>query len=139
MIAIFSKINVIIRQIAFDFKNMQDFPATNFFFFYVLEVFFRAFWIFIRHWYKDAFLFCLKKFLDILTSLDKIFAVKVSLRHLFEPMYRQKNIIGYVLGFIFRAFRIIFGVLIYGFLVLIFFFLFGIWAILPLWLLIKGF
>ncbi|MEZ4156595.1 MAG: hypothetical protein R3B52_01275 [Candidatus Paceibacterota bacterium] len=74
---------------------------------------------FFTHWYKDSFFFLSEKLHTLLRQLDKTFAVRTSAQYIFQPMYQDRSIIGYILGFIFRSIRIVVGVLLYTFLSLL--------------------
>lgn len=82
-----------------------------------------AFWQkiqgFLEHWYKDSFFFLSEKLHILLKKLDKVFALRTSAQYIFQPMYQDRSIIGYILGFIFRAIRIVVGALTYIFLTLL--------------------
>ena len=69
--------------------------------------------------------------------MDQSIAFKVTLRNLFQPMYQERNIIGYVLGFIFRSLRLIFGMIIYGSVIVVAALIFLVWAGIPPYILLK--
>lgn len=95
--------------------------------------------LFIWHWYVEAFLIFWQKLLDVLEKLDRTFAVKITIRHWFKPLYQDRTIIGYTLGFIFRTFRILLAVFFYTLIFLISCLLYLFWALLPLFLIYKFF
>ena len=100
--------------------------------FYLIKQFFFRIFRFLRHWYVDSFVFIWKKLLGVLERLDRVFAVKITMRHWLEPLYQDKTIVGYVLGFIFRTLRVFFGGIFY---VVIFSLGMGVylfWALLPI-------
>ncbi len=92
---------------------------------------------FIRHWYLEGFIVYIHYFISLLERLDRFFALKVTWRNLFRPLYQDRSIIGYILGFIFRFLRLIIGGIFYLFL--IFFAVLGylIWAAIPLFIVFK--
>lgn len=106
-------------------------------FVYLSEIFLKRISEFLRHWYRDGFLFFLRKTVNILEQLDKFFALKISWRYLFQPLYQERNFIGYFLGFIFRGARIIIAALFYLLIILVGFCLFLIWAMVPLGIIYK--
>ncbi len=57
---------------------------------------------------------------SFLEQLDRTFALQVTARYIFEPLYQDRTILGYILGFIFRSVRIVLAISIY-FLVVTFF------------------
>lgn len=106
-------------------------------FIYLSEVFFKRISGFLRHWYRDGFLFFLRRTIDILERLDGFFALAINFRHLFQPLYRERNFIGYLLGFIFRGVRIVVAALFYAAIILFGFLLFLLWAMIPLGIVYK--
>ena len=51
-----------------------------------------------------------------LTAADQSFAVAITLRHFFEPLYKDYSIVGRVLGIVFRSARVVIGGVCYLFL-----------------------
>ena len=94
---------------------------------------------FLKDWYPDTFFKFWDFLLKILRRLDKKLAIKVTIRHWLEPLYQDKTIVGYVLGFIFRTARIILAAIIYFIISVIIMFAYLIWAALPIFLIIKTF
>lgn len=94
---------------------------------------------FISHWYLGAGAFWWGKFLKVLSRLDKTFAVHITLKHWLEPLYQDRTIMGYILGFIFRTSRIIIGAVVYFFIGILFFLVFLVWALVPIYLIFKVF
>ena len=86
---------------------------------YLVNSFFYRLADFFRHWYAGGFFFFSHQLINFLERLDRFFALKINLRHLFRPLYQQYTFIGYVLGFIFRGIRIIVAGFIYGLVILI--------------------
>lgn len=87
---------------------------------------------FIRHWYVDASKYIFHSFVDTLERSDERFAVKVTLRHFFEPLYGDYSFVGRILGIIFRAFRIIIGFIAHGIITIFFLSVYIIWiAVIP--------
>ena len=98
---------------------------------YIAVRFVRRFIGFFEHWYVGGARFFWNRGLGLLMSLDATFAVPVTLRHLFEPLYQDRTFIGYILGFIFRTLRVLIGLLIYIFVVVFVFVLYVVWISLP--------
>ncbi|KKU91543.1 MAG: hypothetical protein UY23_C0001G0149 [Candidatus Jorgensenbacteria bacterium GW2011_GWA1_48_11] len=84
---------------------------------YLGERFFYRLFEFLRHWYVKSARVYSNFVIDRLERLDRYLAWRITLKNLFQPLYKDYSVIGYVLGFIFRFFRLIFG----GFVYLIFF------------------
>lgn len=93
--------------------------------------------LFLRHWYKEAFLIFWHQMIKILESLDKIFAIKITFRHWLQPLYQDRTIVGYILGFIFRTGRILLASFFYLVIFLLGCSLYLFWAIIPLFLIYK--
>ena len=103
----------------------------DFAFIYVIQRFFCRFLDFFHHWYVDGSRFIAHTFLSVLTEMDKTFAVGITLRHFFEPLYKDYSIVGRILGIIFRSVRIVIGGVIYIIVALVCLFLYLIWVAIP--------
>lgn len=68
---------------------------------------------FFRHWYIKSFFIYANFVVSLLERLDRVFAFKITLRFLFQPLYGDYSVLGYLLGFIFRSGRLIVGGLVY--------------------------
>ena len=99
--------------------------------FYLVQKFFYRIFEFIRHWYIDGFLWFAHHTLNFLEGLDRFFALKVTLRYWFKPLYQDYSFLGYFLGFVFRTGRLLAGGIIYLIIVLIAAALYLAWAFLP--------
>ena len=71
---------------------------------------------FFHHWYIDGTRGYSHSVHRFYLNLDHTFAVWITLRHFFEPLYGDYTIIGYILGFFFRSLRVLIGGIIYLFL-----------------------
>jgi hypothetical protein len=100
--------------------------------FYLIKQFFFRIFRFLRHWYVGSFVFIWKKLLSALERLDRVFAVKITIRHWLEPLYQDKTIVGCVLGFIFRTLRVFFGGIFYVVIFAVGMGIYLVWAALPL-------
>jgi len=89
---------------------------------------------FFRHWYVGGFLTASHLSLNVLERFDRIFAFKITLKNLFQPLYQDYSVIGYLWGFVFRSFRLIAGSIVYGALVLISVTLYLIWVAIPIYI-----
>lgn len=93
---------------------------------------------FLRHWYvRSARIysdFVITKF----ERLDRRFAWMVTLKNIFQPLYKDYTIIGYVIGFVFRSMRLLVASIIY----VIFFFIaaivYVVWLAIPPILLLSA-
>jgi hypothetical protein len=93
--------------------------------------FYQAF-NFLKHWYIDSFYGVIARLRAVFHRLDRTIALGITLRHIFEPLYQDYTFIGYILGFIFRSTRALFGIFVYGLIAVIAIGGFGIWCAIPL-------
>lgn len=66
-----------------------------------------------------------------LTKADQSFAVAITLRHFFEPLYKDYSIVGRILGIFFRSVRVLIGGACYLLLALGFAVVYLIWLAIP--------
>ena len=92
---------------------------------------------FLRHWYVKSLFIYFHQVINFLEQLDKYFAWRVTLKHLFQPLYKDFSIIGYVLGFIFRFSRLMISSFVYFFLILIAVLGYIVWLFIPLYIILK--
>ena len=93
---------------------------------------------FFRHWYVDGSRFFLVQFLNYVRTLDKTLALKVTFRHLFEPLYKDYTIVGTFLGPVFRIGRVLFGTLLYALIAIVAVILYAVWIFAPAIILIYA-
>lgn len=105
--------------------------------FYLIERFFYRLIDFFRHWYVKSFFIYSHQVITLFERLDRGFALKITIRHLFQPLYKDYTLIGYGLGFVFRTLRIVTVSLIYLFLIILAALLYLLWILFPLYALIK--
>lgn len=103
----------------------------SFSFIYLTHRFFYRLFDFFHHWYADASRFFLHRFISRLERLDQKFAVKITLRYFFQPLYGDYTIMGRILGVIFRSGRILIGIAVFGFVALVFLMLYALWLLIP--------
>ena len=106
---------------------------------YLIQRFFYRIYDFFHHWYVDGSRAFGRKYIQLLSDIDVTFAVKITLRHFFEPLYRDYSIIGRILGIPFRTGRILIGGGIYLVISIIFLVIYLAWLAIPLGLLVAGF
>ena len=106
---------------------------------YLIARFFLGFWGAIWHWYVDGFWRVAKKAIAILSALDRIFALRITLRNFFRPLYQDHTIPGHVFGFFFRTIRVALAILSYLAVALGAIFVYVAWALLPFYILALGF
>lgn len=103
----------------------------DFAFVYLIQQFFYRFFDFFHHWYVDGSRTIGHRFISALESADRSFAVKITLLHFFEPLYKDYSVIGRILGFFFRTGRIIVGTIAYLVIALFFAVAYIIWLAIP--------
>jgi len=86
---------------------------------------------FIHDWYVDGSRAIARKFINTLERMDRGFAVKITLRHFFQPLYKDYTIVGRVLGVIFRSFRILIGLAVYLVVAAFFALAYVVWVAVP--------
>ena len=64
---------------------------------------------FFHHWYVDGSRAFGRRFMTTLTTADRSLAVAITLRHFWEPLYKDYSIIGRILGIVFRSVRVVIG------------------------------
>ncbi|MBI2010888.1 MAG: hypothetical protein HYS89_01490 [Candidatus Colwellbacteria bacterium] len=86
---------------------------------------------FFRHWYLDSLRVMAEFWNRLLRRLDQTLALRVTLRHFFQPLYQDRSFIGYVFGFGFRSARVFIASIIYFLIVVIAVSIYLFWAALP--------
>jgi hypothetical protein len=86
---------------------------------------------FFHHWYIDGSRRLLHDFVSFLEKLDKTFAIKVTFKYFFQPLYKDYTVIGRILGLIFRSSRILIALFVYTFFSLIFLVVYACWLLIP--------
>ncbi len=92
---------------------------------------------FFRHWYIDGFLKASDWSLQVLERLDRIFAIRITLKNWLQPLYQDYSPIGYLWGFIFRSLRIFAGLILYLLFFILSVALFLLWALIPIYAIYK--
>ena len=105
---------------------------------YLVERFLYRIKDFFHHWYVDGSRWWGHAFLNILRHTDATLALKITLIHFFEPLYRDYTVIGRILGIIFRTVRVVIGLAIYLVLGCAFLAIYLAWLLLPAALLIAA-
>ena len=87
---------------------------------------------FLRHWYVKSVRIYSDFVLNVLGRIDYYLAWKITLKYLFQPLYKDYSLIGYILGFLFRSGRLITASIIYGVLFFIAVGLYLFWLLIPI-------
>ena len=103
----------------------------NFALVYIVNRFFYRVFDFFHHWYFHASRAIAHAFISFLERLDQTFAIKITLRHFFEPLYKDYSVLGRMLGVVFRSGRVLAGGVVYLFFGIIFLVFYMIWLLIP--------
>lgn len=95
--------------------------------------------IFFHHWYIDGTYFFGHLWLAVFFSLERFFALRITLAHFFEPLYQDYSIVGQIIGPIFRLGRVVTGLVVYFFIASFFLFFYILWLTIPIVLLLQAF
>ena len=100
---------------------------------YIVKTIFRKVGLFFKHWYVDGFWFVYRYYTYIIKMLDREWALFVTIKYLFKPLYQDYSFAGYFIGVGFRIARSFIAFLIYLFVTLIFIFIYLVWCgVLPI-------
>ena len=112
---------------------------TNFAVIYLFHRFFFRLADFFHHWYLDAIRYFIHWFISFLERLDRFFAIRITLRHFSEPLWKDYSIIGRVMGPLFRFARILTGGAVYAVCTLLFLAACVAWILFPFALLVAAY
>lgn len=93
---------------------------------------------FFHHWYVDASRYFFHRFISFLENLDQTLAFQMTLRHMFEPLYKDYSIMGRILGPIFRFGRVLVGFVVYAIVGVLFLTFYLAWLLLPVAALVSA-
>lgn len=92
---------------------------------------------FMRHWYVDSFSAYSRFVVARLEDMDQVIALKVTWRNMFQPLYQERNVAGYLFGFFFRLMRLLIGSVLYAIVITFAALLFLAWAAIIPYIIIK--
>lgn len=98
--------------------------------FIVRRVFYRI-GDFFHHWYVDGSRRLFHNYINALENVDKAFAVHITFRYLFQPLYKDYSPVGRILGPIFRSGRVLIGSAFIAGWTVIFFIMYVVWILFP--------
>ncbi len=104
----------------------MDFSLT-----YLFGRFFYRIYAFFHHWYIDGSAAFGRRLMAALAAADRSFALRVTVRHFFEPLYKDYTIVGRILGVIFRTGRLALGAVVDFAIAGCFFIAYAIWIAVP--------
>lgn len=99
---------------------------------YIVGRFFYRIYGFFHHWYIDGSRRFLAYGFDAFSDLDQIFAVRMTVRYFFHPLYKDYSIVGRILGIVFRSGRLVVAFALYGMLGALFLAAYLLWCLVPL-------
>lgn len=94
--------------------------------------------LFFKHWYVDGLHWIYGTAFAIARRIERMTSLRVQLHFLFTPLYQERNIIGYVLGFIIRGSMVVIGGGMIGIVAVIGLVVYGAWAIIPAFVIIQA-
>ncbi|MDO8504767.1 MAG: hypothetical protein Q7S36_02845 [Candidatus Liptonbacteria bacterium] len=98
---------------------------------YILKRFFFRISDFFHHWYVDATRFIFHYFISTLERMDQSLAFRMTLKHFFEPLYKDYTVIGRIVGLVFRSIRLGLGLVSYAVFGAIFLGFYLAWLLAP--------
>ncbi len=98
---------------------------------YLLQRAWYRFADFFHHWYVDGSRAIGHRFLTALERADRSLAIRVTVTHFFEPLYKDYTVVGRILGVIFRTIRIMIGAAVYAVIVALFLLFYLAWLAVP--------
>ena len=98
---------------------------------YLIDRFFYRIFDFFRHWYVNGSRKIAHVFILSLENIDRSLAIKITLRHFFEPLYKDYSVIGRLLGIIFRLGRVVVGLVTYVVVMVCFLCVYLAWIAIP--------
>ncbi len=104
---------------------------------YLLERFVFRVLEFLRRWYVLGWRAVLHATMRRLGSLDRKFALKITLLHFFVPLYGDETFLGRILGIVFRSMRIVTALVVYLVIIAGAAAACLIWALIPVYLVAK--
>ena len=100
---------------------------------YLIKTLYFRVVMFFRRWYVNGFFVVYDMVQSLFGRLERKFALRANAHFLFKPLYQEYNVIGYVIGFVYRAFTLLFGGLLYASIALGGVAVFGMWAAIPIY------
>jgi len=93
---------------------------------------------FLRRWYVASGVGIAHAAIRRLESLDRTFALKITLLHFFTPLYGDESFIGRIFGVLFRSVRIVIALALYLMIAVLALLAYLIWALIPVYFLAKA-
>lgn len=106
---------------------------------YITWIFLHRIAEFFHHWYVHSFIIYGHAVISFLEKLDKLFAFRITLRHFGKPLFQDRTVVGYFMGFVFRGGRILLGGVVYLLVLLLAVFVYVVWALMPIYIIFNIF
>lgn len=106
---------------------------------YLTQRFIYRIYMFFHGWYVGGLRVIGGKLISVLESMDRTWALRITLRNIFKPLYGDQSFIGSVLGFFFRLGRVVIAGLIYSVITAVGLAIYAAWAAIPMYIIAKGF
>lgn len=106
---------------------------------YATERFLYRIFAFFHDWYVGGFRAIGGRVVIVLESMDRTWALGITLRNILKPLYGDQSFIGLILGFLFRLGRVFVAGSLYLVVVSIGLCVYLAWASIPLYIIFKGF
>ena len=87
--------------------------------------------LFLRHWFIDGSRAIFHQAISFIRFLDTFFAIPITTRYLFTPLYQDYSLVGYILGPLVRICFLIIGLIIYGLILSLALFITFFWLSIP--------
>ena len=105
---------------------------------FIVRRFLSRIYDFFHHWYTHGSRRIGHSYVNYLSQLDEVFALKVTIRYFTQPLYKDYTIVGRILGIVFRTGRIIIGGLFYLCASFVFLVAYILWLATPIVLLLYA-
>jgi hypothetical protein len=92
---------------------------------------------FFRHWYAKSMKLYWNWVVNQFEELDYTLAWRVTAKNILRPLYGDYSIPGYVIGFIFRVFRLAVGTAVYAVVLALALALYLVWLLIPPFLILR--
>ncbi|HPW34588.1 MAG TPA: hypothetical protein PK367_02405 [Candidatus Paceibacterota bacterium] len=102
----------------------------------IKNLFFHIF-LFFKHWYWNSGQLIYGWTLQTIRNMERRLALRINMRFMFQPLYQEYNIYGYILGFMFRAFRIITGGISYILIIIFASITYLVWVLIPIFIVYR--
>lgn len=95
--------------------------------------------LFFRHWFINGPRTIFHQALSFIHFLDNFFALYITIRYLFTPLYQDYSLVGYILGPLVRLCLLFSSLITYGLVLGITLFITFFWLSIPILILINSF